>query len=126
MSYDHRLLCERISLSLHRKPNASLRELSRELHVSQRTLQNAVRAFAGKKFSDLREEVLLTRVKNLLASAPTISIRELSLEAGYKSSRSFARALRRACGVSPRKLRRRIARELLMSEARTQFAVVQL
>lgn|SRR5215469_13311221 len=84
-------------------------KLSREVHVSPRTLQNAVSAITGNKFSDLREEVLIRRVRNLLASAPSTPIRKLSLEAGYRSPRSFARALRHACGVSPRQLRIRIA-----------------
>ena len=126
VSYDHRLLCERITRSLHGNPSISLRELCRELRVSRRTIQNAVNEVKGKSFRDLREEVLLLRVKTLLALAPKGPIRRISLEAGYKSSRSFARAVRRACGVSPRQLRSRIARELLASEAQGRFSVVPL
>ena len=117
MSYDHRLLCERVALRLQRKPNSSLRELSRELHVSRGTIQNAVNAVTGKKFRELREELLLMRLGNLLESAPNATIRKVSLEAGYKSPRSFARAVRRASGVTPRQLRTRIADELLASKA---------
>ena len=82
-------------------PCCPLRELSRELRVSRRTIQNAVDAVTGKKFRDLRDELLLAKIKNLLASAPNTTIRQVSLEAGYRSPRSFARAVRRACGVSP-------------------------
>ena len=113
MSYDHRLLCKRVSLYLQRNPNTSLIELSRELHVSGRTIQNAVKAVAGKNLRGLREELLLARIKNLLASAPNATTRKVSLEVGYKSPRSFARAVRRACGDSPRELRSRIATGLL-------------
>jgi AraC-like DNA-binding protein len=101
---------------LRANPCCPLRELSRRLHVSPRNIQNAINAVTGKKFRDLREEVLFVRVKNLLASAPDTPIRKISLEAGYRSPRSFARALRRAHGVSPRQLRTRIARELLASK----------
>src|SRR5690348_5689635 len=124
MSYDHRLVFESVSHELRRSPKSSLRDLSQRLHVSCRTIQNAVNAVTGKKFRDLRDKVLFSMVKQLLASAPTTPIRRISLEAGYKSSRSFARALRRACGTSPRQLPSRIAHELLTSEAARPFPVV--
>ena len=113
VSYDHGLLHLRVSLSLQRKPNTSLRELSRELHVSRRTIQNAVISVAGKKFRDLQEETLLARVQSILMTRPGIAIKELSCDVGYRSPQSFARALRRACGVPPEQLRARIARELV-------------
>ncbi len=116
MSYDHRLLCKRISLSLQRNPSSSLQELSRELRVSRRTIQNAVHSVTGKTFRDLRGEILLARIKNLLASAPNTAIRKVSLEAGYRSPRAFARAVRRACGISPQQLR--------LHEANRQIALV--
>ncbi|SRR5712691_2626613 len=94
---------------LQGNPCCSLGALSRELHVSRRTNQNAVSAVTGKTFRDPRDELLLARVKSLLVSAPNTTIREVSLEAGYRSPRSFARAVRRACGISPQKLRARIA-----------------
>ena len=109
MSYDHRLLCERVSLCLHRNPNSSLKDVSQVLRVSRRTIQNAVVEVTGKKFRDLRDELLLTKVKNLLAVAPVNSIRDVSLEAGYRSPRSFARAVRRVSGDSPQGLRARIS-----------------
>ena len=71
MSYDHRLLCERISLCLHRNPKSSLRSLSRELHVSPRTIQNAVIKVTGKKFRKVRDEFLLEGIRDPLVSTPT-------------------------------------------------------
>ncbi len=121
MSYDHRLLCERISLSLHAKPSASLRELSQELRVSRRTIENAVITVQGMKFRDLRNELLLEKVKNLLVSAPNATIRQVSLDAGYKSPRSFARAVWRVCGLTPQQLRTHIAEELVATKARVRL-----
>jgi AraC-like DNA-binding protein len=112
VSYEPRLLFDRIILALQGNPRCSLEGLSRELHVSCRTIQNAVNEITGKKFRDLREELLLVRIKNLLVSAPNATIREVSLQAGYSSSRSFARAVRRASGVSPKQLRTRMILEL--------------
>ena len=107
------VLFSRITLTLQGNPCCSLGELSRELRVSRRTIQNAVDAVTGKKFRDLRDELLLAKIKNLLASAPNSTIRKLSLKAGYRSPRAFARAVRRTCGVSPQQLRSLIAEELL-------------
>jgi len=112
---------KRIAVSLRRNPSSPLGKLSRELHVSRRTIQNAVHSVTGKTFRDLRGEILLARIKNLLVSAPNSTIRKLSLKAGYRSPRAFARAVRRTCGVSPRQLRTRIAKELLASEVRRRF-----
>ena len=70
-------------------------------------------AITGRKFRDLRDELLVVKIKNLLASAPNTTIRQVSLDAGYSSPRSFARAVQRACGVSPQQLRTLIADELL-------------
>ena len=118
MSYDHRLLYERVSLCLRRKPNSSLKDVSQELRVSRRTIQNAVVEVTGKKFKDLRDDLFLAKVKNLLSSRSIATIREVSLKAGYKSPRSFARAVRRASGVSPQQLRSRIAGDLRACKAR--------
>ena len=63
MSYDHKLLCERISLRLRRNPNISLWELCKELRVSRRTMQQGVIAVKGERFSDLREDLLLARMR---------------------------------------------------------------
>ena len=112
---------KRIAVSLRRNPSSPLGKLSRELHVSRRTIQNAVHSVTGKTFRDLRGEILLARIKNLLASAPNSTIRKLSLKAGYRSPRAFARAVRRTCGVSPQQFRTRIAKELLASEVRRRF-----
>lgn len=91
MSYDYRLLCERISLCLHGNPKSSLRWLSRELQVSPRTIQNAVIRVTGKTFTKVRDEYLLEGIRDLLVSAPNATIRKVSLEAGYRCARSSAR-----------------------------------
>jgi AraC-like DNA-binding protein len=66
--------------------------------------------------------MLVERVKNLLEYHPTQTIKEVSSELGYKSPRSFARAIKRVCGSSPAKLRSQIIFQLLQDEKRTVFA----
>lgn len=119
MSSDHALLYQAISLSLHRNPSISLWELSRQLRVSRRTLQRAVCSITGKRFRELREEILLARVASLLMAKPGMAIKELSFETGYSSPRSFARAVRRACGLSPEQLRARYAHEHVLCWTRS-------
>ena len=115
MSYDPTLLYERIFLSLQQNPTLSLEELSGGLHVSRRTIQNIVIAETGKKFRDLREEFLLARFKSALAAEPAATIKELSSEIGYRCPRAFARAIHRACGISPQQLRYILAGGLVAS-----------
>src|SRR6266853_6580947 len=113
MSYDPKLLYERISLSLRQNLSLSLEELSQELRVSRRTIQNTVIVVTGKKFRDLREEFLLARFQSAVVAVPAAAIKELSSQFGYGSPRSIARAIRRACGVSPQQLRAVIASEVV-------------
>src|SRR6267154_1288561 len=101
MSYDQHLLFKAISLSLRRSPCISLLELSKELRVSRRTIQKVVDSTTGRSFRELREGILIARVRTLCLSGPSLAIKELSFSLGYQSARSFARAVRRACGVSP-------------------------
>ena len=111
MSYNHKLLSEKVSSFLHQSPSVSLGCLCRELGVSRRTIQTAVSAATGKKFSQLREEVLVTKVRCLFMLQPEWAIKQVSFEVGYKSARSFARAIKRASGLSPEELRSRMAQE---------------
>src|SRR6267378_4555140 len=113
MSYDPRLLFEEISTCLHESPSKTLLDISQNLRVSRRTIEKAVSVSTGRTFRRLREEILLTRVKSLFASQRTLAIKELCFKVGFKSARSFARAIKRASGSSPEELRFRVARELL-------------
>ena len=113
MSYDPRILFHSISRCLQQNPSISLATLSQELQLSRRTIQKTVVVASGKNFRDLREEALVARVKNLFISEPTLAIKAISFSLGYESPRSFARAIRRACGFSPEELRSVAAEEFL-------------
>jgi AraC-like DNA-binding protein len=113
LSYDRRILLHNISRCLQQNPSISLAALCRELQLSRRTIQKAVVVASGKTFRDLREEALIARVKNLFISEPSLAIKAISFSLGYESPRSFARAIRRACGFSPQELRAVAAEEFL-------------
>jgi AraC-like DNA-binding protein len=113
MSYDPRLLFEEISVYLQESPSKTLVDISQSMRVSRRTIEKAVSISTGETFRRLREGVLLARVKSLFESRPTLTIKEVCFAVGFKSSSSFARAIKRACDSSPEELRFRVARELL-------------
>jgi len=115
LSYDHRLLFQGISQSLRQSPSISLVDLSRELQVSPRTIEMAVATMTGKTFRDVREEILMATVRCLFVSDSALAVKELSQRVGYKSATSFARAIRRACGLCPEELRFRVVREEMLA-----------
>jgi len=121
MSHKHKLLLDGVLHQLSRTPSCPLRDLSRELCVSRRTIEVAISVTTGKTFRGLRVEMLVERVKSLLQSDPMRAIKEMSFDLGYKSPRSFARAIKRACGSAPAQLRSRIIFQLLQDENRSVF-----
>ena len=105
MPDSYKFLFDAVLFHLYQTPYYLLGDLALQLRVSRRTLENCIHLCAGKRFRDLRQEILLTKVKNLLASNPTISVKELSFAVGFKSASSFSRAIKRACGSYPAELR---------------------
>src|ERR671925_167528 len=111
MLYAHKFLLDAMLSHLHQSPYCLLGDLALQLRVSRRTIENSIHIVAGKTFRDLRKEILLERVRSLLASTPTMSVKELSFAVGFKSASSFSRAIKRDCGSSPEELRSHVARE---------------
>jgi AraC-like DNA-binding protein len=118
MSYDQRLLFDQISVCLHENPCSSLEGLSRRLRVGRRTIERAVSFATLRKFRDFREEALIARLATLIRLQPTLAIKELSFAVGYKSPRSFARAIKRVSGFSPEQFRSSVGQQLLGAQHR--------
>jgi AraC-like DNA-binding protein len=121
MSYDPRILFEQISADLNENPRKTLDELSQTLHVSKRTIKKTVRLSTGGNFRRFREEILLEKVKGFFAGQPGAAIKVLSIDLGFKSPSSFARAIRRATGSCPGELRTFVAGELPGKERHATF-----
>ena len=115
MSYEYKFLLDAILFHLQRTPYGLLGNLSRALGVSQRTIERTVFIASGKTFRDLRKEVLIERVTAVFVSFPARPIKRVAFDLGYNSPRSFARAVKRACGSSPQELRSRVIHDLLAS-----------
>jgi AraC-like DNA-binding protein len=105
MSYDYGSLFDRIFLHMLKDPCISVERLSRELKVSRRTIQGVITVRAAKSYRALRQEILVAKTRQLFVDKPSLAIKEVSFAIGFVSARSFARAIRRACGLSPKDLR---------------------
>jgi AraC-like DNA-binding protein len=107
MSYNSKLLFDELSARLRENPRKTLRELSTDLRISERTIEEKVRLFTCITFRQFREELLLMTIRDQFADRPEITIKEVSLGLGFKSSSSFARVVRRASGLTPQQFRSR-------------------
>jgi AraC-like DNA-binding protein len=105
MSYDLQQVFARVFQRLSDEPLLSLTALAQELRISRNTLAKAVHTCGCKGLRELRSELLLTRTRAALSSERLWSVKELSYNAGYKSPRAFARAIRRVYGCTPQQLR---------------------
>jgi AraC-like DNA-binding protein len=115
LSYDFAQLYLEVDRLLNVAPLRPVAELSRELNVSRRTIMKAVQTGACKGLREWRNDLLIQRLRLAMQSSAMIwSIKELAFHAGYKSPRSFARAVRRSCGCTPQQLRH----QLVMSAQR--------
>lgn len=111
MTYDPRLLFNEISRRLSEKPFTSLQDLSSQLRVAPRTIEKAILRGTGSTFRKFQSQLLLRRVKSLMLGLPASSVKELAHQAGYSSPRSFGRAVKRACGLTPVELRSVLAQK---------------
>ena len=118
MSYDSRLLFAQICIRLDHTPACSLADLSREFQVGTTTIQNVVGSMTGGvKFDNFKDDILVARLTRLFLARHISPLEEISLALGYKSSRTFARAVRRACGVPPAQFRKRIVSQATAQKA---------
>ena len=105
MSYNRTFLFLTISNRLDENPSTPIGLVCKELRISRRTAQDVVKAQTGKSFSALRYEILTKKARQLFTSQPNLAIKEVSFALGFRHPRSFGRALKRASGFSPEKMR---------------------
>lgn len=120
MSANPHSLFTHIFKTLQRSSRLSLSDCSRLLCLSPRTIQKAIHAATGVGFRELQERVLFAEIEKLLTAYPPMSIKEISFATGYKSPRSFSRAVRRSCGLSPHELRALLLKGQLASTKSTR------
>ena len=116
MSYDDKLLFDEIERIIRESLGIPLCEVAFRTGVSCRTIEKVVDRLTGKQFRQFRGELVLQEVTRLMSSCPNLALKEISYAVGYDSPRSFARAIRRATGLSPSHLRSSIAVDAQRSE----------
>ncbi len=121
MSYDPRMVFKQISSCLQENPRKTLEELSESLRVSKRTIKKIVQLSTGGTFRRYRDGILMEKVKSFFAQQPKGAIKVLSIDLGFKSPSSFARAVRRASGACPGELRTFVVGELPAAEEHATF-----
>jgi AraC-like DNA-binding protein len=108
MTYEITIVFEKAVAALEENPWRHLRAVSEALGVERHTVERAFQSRAGTTFRTFRREMMLAKVKDLLASHPTAPIKEVAFNLGYSSSRAFARFVRNAFGCCPCELRRQL------------------
>ena len=89
-------------------PMPGVAELAALCGISQRHLHRQFIALTGKTISAYIETYRIEQAKLLLADAD-VPMKQVAEQAGFSHGNSFARAFRRATGLSPREYRQRSA-----------------
>jgi AraC-like DNA-binding protein len=121
VSYNYELLFEKINFCMRRNPCVSVEDMSKELKVSRRTIQEIIAFRAVKPYSSLRQEILIAKVTMLFIQEPHLVIKEISFAVGFTSASAFARAVKRACGLSPKNLRSRVSRDSFRERSEPKY-----
>jgi len=109
MSYESALLLDKLLQKVRQAPSKTLDSISREMRVSRRTLESILLSSSRKPFKKVQGEILLAIVRSSVLEHPCLTIKELAFSLGYNSTRTFARVIRRVCGMSPSELRSSVA-----------------
>lgn len=92
-------------LDQHITSAASIRDLARQVHMSESHFSHQVKALLGVAPKAYVREQRIARARELLRST-TLTIEEIAGELGYDEPTSFFRAFKRAMGLTPGEFRR--------------------
>ena len=90
---------------LARTGNLKVEHTARAARLTTRTLQRRLHE-GGVSHSLLADEVRFEVSRDLLMTAPQLTVTEIAFELGYRDPGSFSRAFRRFAGMSPAECRR--------------------
>jgi len=89
--------------------NASLSELSDQLHLSRQQTQRLVKKMYGQSFGERVTSIKINNALKLLEST-NIPVLQIAFELGYQSTNSFFAAFKKAYGISPKQYRMKFLR----------------
>lgn len=101
MAYARDEIFARLGAELEQRPTSTLAELAAQLQVHRHTVTDIVRQRTGVHFRAWRNRQLFDRTCRLLQECGTRTIQEISSMAGFNSTRSFDRFVKRHSGRRP-------------------------
>ena len=98
-------LTQRVAAALQSDPadTPRIRDLARELGVSDRTIERAFVADTSLTIGEWRHRARVSRAIALLAGGS--EVKDVALEVGYETASAFVAAFKRTTGMTPGKLR---------------------
>lgn len=99
-AFNSRLLIINSFISNRSLTQTSLKDLSNELHLSEKQVQRVIKQLFHKTFHQLLSETRLCRAARLLVTSD-LSISEICERVGYQSYTTFFEAFKREYGMSP-------------------------
>jgi len=110
MSYDHHQLVDAAVRLMAEVPTRPLVEVASLCGVSRHTLTRAFKRDAALSCGEVRRQCIDLKLQELMRATPPKSIKEISAELGFATSRSLARWLKHENGLAPRALREQLCR----------------
>lgn len=102
--YNELLECVHEYVTSNLKEDLSLERIADELQISSSHLRKIFKEETGITLKSYITEVRMDTIKTLLIETK-MTISDISLRAGYVSAQSFARAFKKAFGVTPTEFR---------------------
>lgn len=98
-------LTRRVAAALQSDPadTPRIRDLARELGVSDRTIERAFVADTSMTIGEWRQRTRVTRAIGLLAGGS--DVKDVALQVGYETASAFVAAFKRTTGMTPGKVR---------------------
>ncbi len=92
---------------LYLNPELSLKDLSRAVDISERTISDTINQELNKNFYQLINEYRVEEIKRLLLDRGNdhMKIMSLAMEAGFNSKASFNRVFKQVTGQTPREFK---------------------
>lgn len=94
----------------HGQPGCRIKELARQLNISESHLRAEFRRQTGSSLGTYLRQIRINRAAALLAGA-NLRVNEVASRCGFETPYAFSRAFRHATGKSPREFRQEIARK---------------
>jgi AraC family transcriptional regulator, transcriptional activator of pobA len=109
MAYSYSDIFQRLSVAFDEQPTCTLSDASTRLRIHRHTAANAIRSTTGDSFRAWRDRRLFDSAARSLRAHRDLTIKEISAQLGFNSTRAFDRFIKRHSGLCPTEIRRSAA-----------------